>query len=116
MSINKALAKERGISQEDQDKIEELHKLLDKLINSAVEEGYPNKEEISELIHRTENMLQTLWSLPVDRSFHKLSRRYGFKSLWAGKVFICNDTGETVTIPNSVDECDYFVVGNGDWT
>lgn len=70
MAINKALAEVRGISEENQKEIEGLHSALEKLINSAIDEQYPDVEEIAELIHRTENKLQTLWKFSVNRDYH----------------------------------------------
>ena len=113
MSINKTLAKERGISQEDQDKIEELHKLLENLINSAVEEGYPDEQKIINLIQEAEYQLQELWGFDKDNSYHTWFKNYLFRSEWAGRVFECKDTGVVFTIPSNVSRGDFFKIGNG---
>lgn len=33
--------------------------------------------------------------------------------MWAGRTFKCNITGITFTIPKDVQECDFFVIGEG---
>ena len=113
MSINKTLAEERGISQEDQDKIEELHNLLENLINSAVEEGYPDERKIINLIQEAEYMLQALRNLPCDRKYHTWFKNYLFRSEWVGRKFECKDTGVVFTIPSNVSRGDFFKIGNG---
>ena len=35
-----------------------------------------------------------------------------FREQWAGREFACLDTGETLTIPSDVRECDFFSFGN----
>ena len=33
------------------------------------------------------------------------------RKTWAGKTFECNETGERLTIPEDVVECDFFTFG-----
>lgn len=113
MAINKTLAQARGISQEDQDKIEELHTLVQSLIDAALEEGYPDKEEIVELIHEAEFAMQKLWNLPRDAYCHTRVNEYDFKFNWAGKRYLCRDTGVTKTLPKDIKCGDFFPIGNG---
>lgn len=122
MSINKALAEERGISQEDQDKIEELHNLLENLISSAVEEGYPDEEKIVKLVHDAEHHLKEIWGFDTDNSYHPWTKKYLssvwlekylFRNRWAFRKFKCLDTGIEFVIPPSVNFRDLFEIGNG---
>lgn len=42
-----------------------------------------------------------------------MQRDGNVKENWAGRVFVCNDTGEKFTIPDDVKPKDFFVIGNG---
>lgn len=111
--INKQLATYRGISQEDQDRIEELHILVENLTEAAISERYPNVEEVVELIHQAEEQLQLIWGSDVDRSKHHYADDYEFRAKWAGKTFKCTISGETITIPDDVRQCELFGIGDG---
>lgn len=113
MAINKTLAQARGISQEDQDKIEELHTLVQSLIDAALEEGYPDKEGIKELIHQAELQMQTLWGFSQDRKFHTWAPKYKFKSGLAGRKFSNLDTNTMFTIPSTVEPRNFYAIGDG---
>lgn len=107
--INMRLAKERGLSDKEIEQIEYLHGKLELCLEYACVSGYD--EDLYKDVEYIEYLLQDLWGFPQDAEKHQWKHRYKFKSQWAGRTFRCNITGEEFTIPNSVEEGDYFSFG-----
>lgn len=107
--INMQLAKARGLSDEEIEKIDYLHWVLDLCLERGCLLGYD--EDLYKAIEQFEYILQDLWGFPQDPAFHTWKHRYKFKCQWAGRKFRCISTGEEFTIPNSVEERDYFSFG-----
>ena len=107
--INMQLAKARGLSDEDIKQIEYLHGSLELCLGRGCLHGYD--EDLYKAIEQFEYLLQDLWGFPRDVKEHKWKHRYKFKSQWAGRTFRCNTTGDEFTIPNSVEERDFYSFG-----
>lgn len=107
--INMQLAKARGLSDEEIEKIEYLHWVLDLCLERGCLYGYD--EDLYKAVEQFEYILQDLWGFSQDAKEHKWKHRYKFKCQWAGRKFRCTHTGEEFTIPNSVEERDYFSFG-----
>lgn len=107
--INMQLAKARGLSGEEIEKIEHLHWVLELCLERGCLYGYD--EDLYKAIEQIEYLLQDLWGFPQDCGYHTWKHRYKFKSQWAGRTFRCNTTGEEFTIPNSVGERDFYSFG-----
>lgn len=103
MSANRDLAKARNISQENIEAIDALHEMLEKLIDSyTLEIPY---EEARDLVRSVEFTLQKLWNFSIDERYHTWYKRLEYRYLelkYAGKTFKCTETGEIVTIDESV--------------
>jgi len=111
MAHNKTLAKLRGISEEDTQKIDEIHEQLEKLVSRATNGAF--NTSVYNAIEQKEFELQALWGFPQDANYHSWKDAYAFKAQWCGRRYRCIDTGEEFVIPFEVRERDYFVVGNG---
>ena len=107
--INMQLAKARGLSDEEIEQIEYLHGRLELYLEEGCLHGYD--EDLYANIEEKEYLLQTLWGFPPDHDYHTWKHRYKFKSQWVGRTFQCNTTGEEFTIPNSVEERDFYSFG-----
>lgn len=107
--INMQLAKTRGLSDEAIEQIEYLHGRLELYLVYGCLCGYD--EDLYATIEEKEYLLQRLWGFPQDSGYHTWKHRYKFKSQWAGRTFRCNTTGEELTIPNSVEERDFYSFG-----
>ncbi len=99
MTINLELAKQRGISQENIEAINNLHELLERLISCyTLEVDY---QEARDLVRSTEFTLQRLWKFPEDEGYHSWVDMLADKHLelvWAGRTFECQTTGERRTL------------------
>lgn len=96
MTANRTLAKQRGLSEQAIQYIDQLHDLLEKLIASyTLDVEY---QEALELVESVEFDLQRLWKFSEDRRYHtwrnKLARRW-MELTWVGRAFRCNETGIT---------------------
>lgn len=111
MTANRDLARLRGISEETCQYIDEVHRGLNNLL--ALWAGESWEEPRHKLIESTEFMLQELWGFEQDSAYHTWTKRYKFKTEWAGRVFRCTTTGECFTIPASVEERDFYQIGEG---
>lgn len=111
MSANRELAELRGISEHNIQEIDRIHTLIDKFMSVWVYQPFSNARK--EEIHDMEYLLQQCWGFPQDCGYHRYANDYEFQSKWVGRVFQCEDTGEKVTIPYGVKECNYFKVGDG---
>lgn len=67
--INEELADRLGVSQENRDKINQLHGYLDKLL-SEPENVYSEYERVVTHIERIEFELQRLWGFEQNKAFH----------------------------------------------
>lgn len=110
MTANRTLAAQRGISEDVCKKIDQLHEDINEYITRAI------KENISECLVEVylkdlEFLLQELWGFPEDDRYHNYFKMYQFKKEWCGKRYQCKTTGEILTIPYSVKECDFFSFG-----
>lgn len=108
---NRELAEQRGVSEHNIKEIDRIHDLIDNFMNVWVYE--PFSESRKEEIHAMEYILQRCWGFSEDCGYHRYANDYEFKCGWVGRVFQCNETGEKVTIPYGVKECNFFTVGNG---
>lgn len=103
MTANRPLAKQRGLSEQAIQYIDQLHDLLEKLIASyTLDVDY---HEALELVESVEFDLQRLWQFSEDLLYHtwrhKLAERWMCLT-WANRVFRCNETG----IIREVNPCD----------
>lgn len=103
------MAKARGLSDEEIEKIDYLRWVLELCLERGCLLGYD--EYVYEAVEQFEYLLQDLWGFPRDTKEHKWKHRYKFKCQWAGRKFRCNITGVEFTVPNSVEERDYFSFG-----
>lgn len=111
MTANRELAEQRGISEEDILEIDRIHALIDKKMTEYVKE--PFSQDRADEFTTLNYQLQTLWSFPQDKRYHRYAREYEFKCSFVGRTFKCADTGVEFTIPYDVQERDYFQIGNG---
>jgi len=99
MSANLELAKQRGISQENIEAINSLHKLLEKLISSyTLEVDY---QEARDLVRSANTTLSSLWGFTYDERFDQWTPRFErrwMELMWLGKTYECQDTGQRKTI------------------
>ena len=110
MTASRALAAQRGISEEVCKKIDQLHEDIDDYITRAI------KEDISECLVEVylkdmEFLLQELWGFPEDDRYHTYFKKYRFRKQWAGKKYRCNTTGQEFAVPFNVSECAFFQWG-----
>lgn len=99
MTANRTLAKQRGLSEQAIQYIDQLHDLLEKLIASyTLDVDY---HEAIKLVESVEFDLQRLWQFSEDRRYHtwrhKLAQRC-MELTWVGRTFRCKDTGIERTI------------------
>lgn len=101
MSVNMALAERQGLTEEEIRGIEDIHVLLECLMETS-KHGY------SEILYRftegAEYILQEVWGFPYDPSKHTWKYRYKFKAEWVGTKWRCTKTGEAFTVPVDVEE------------
>ena len=113
MTANRTLAKQRGLSEQAIQYIDQLHDLLEKLIASyTLDVDY---HEALELVESVEFDLQRLWQFSEDRRYHtwrnKLARRW-MDLTWVGRTFVCTISGVERTIEKEdVKERGLFGVG-----
>lgn len=107
--INMQLAEVRGLSDETIEWIKYLHEKMESYLEDGCLNGY--SESLYTTIEKTEYVLQCLWGFPQDPDKHTWKHLYRFKCQWAGRTFRCAITGEEFTIPNSVEEGDFFSFG-----
>lgn len=100
MAANLELAKERGLSEEDISKINELHEALEYYTDLFIKVPWNQKAE--DIIHNLEFAAQRLWKFPGDKRFHTWAPRYAFLCNWFGRSFKCLDTGETITLGKDI--------------
>ena len=107
--VNEKLASEKGLSWTEIRIISLIHEVLKNKVDNACKEGYC--EETFKYIENCEYFLQTMWGFPQDGSKHTWKRQYWMKAIWAGRTFRCADTGMVFTIPDNVQERDFFPFG-----
>lgn len=113
MTANRTLAKQRGLSEQAIQYIDQLHDLLEKLIASyTLDVEY---QEALELVESVEFDLQRLWKFSEDRRYHtwrlRLAQRW-MELTWAGRIFKCPYSGTQRTIQKShIKERGLFEVG-----
>lgn len=112
---NKQLADQRNISQENRDAIDEMHILLEKLLNTyTFDIPY---EEAEALVKSANKTLSDLWKFKYDECYDQWTprlRQKGFELTWVGRSFKCGKTGAVVTItPEQAYERNLIAVGEG---
>ena len=112
MAANRFLAKSRGLSEEDIQRIDNIHDHLEGFIEDCVIKNKDESEALEE-IEKWEFLLQELWGFPLDSSKHTWKNQYLFKLQWAFTTWECVETGEQLTIPYGVEETDFYTVGKG---
>ena len=110
MAHNKELAKQQGISQEACIAIDEMHKMREQIM-ARPSMFFESTEEAVEALHGIAFALQWLWGFPLDKKMHKDVEAFEFNQTWQGRKFKCSTTGEVFTIPEDVEECDFFQFG-----
>lgn len=115
MTANRTLAKQRGLSEQAIQYIDQLHDLLEKLVASyTLDVDY---HEALKLVESVEFDLQRLWQFSEDRRYHtwrnKLAQRW-MDLTWVGRTFRCNETGVIKVIDRLVviERC-LIQVGDG---
>lgn len=111
MAVNKYLTEKMCISEEDESEIEAIHEVLSDILKTEINTGL--NDQYYDVIEDLEFELQSLWGFPKDASKHTWKNRYKFKCQWAGRKFMCFETGETFTIPDDVEETDFYPIGKG---
>lgn len=114
MTANPELVKERNISPENVEYINQFHDLLAKLINSyTLEIPY---QEAKELVQSANKSLSDLWGFVYNPAYDtwtpRLTEKW-MKLTFAGRKFRCKDTGDVVEI--DIDDCyetSYIPVGS----
>lgn len=109
--INKTLAEKQGLDDETITEIEQIHSLLQSLLEKA-NLGVFNTS-VYNAIEKLEFQAQELWGFKQDPGYHTWKRLYEFRCQWVGRKFQCGKTGEIFTIPEDVMERDFFRVGDG---
>lgn len=108
MSINRSLARERGL---DETTIKLIEGIQDH-ISSIIEESQPPfNQHCYETIEYFENMLQHLWGFDVDETMHTWKHKYSFKMMWAGRKWRCLTTNEVFIVPPDVKPTDFYSWG-----
>jgi len=110
MAVNETLAKIKNISLENKRLISGIHDYLELIISMEVPHGF--NKEIYEEIETLEFELQRLWGWTQSEAHHTWKHEYKFKCEWAGRKFMCLDTGVEFTIPLNVQETEFFSIGN----
>lgn len=111
MSVNLKLAEKRNISPEDIEELEEIHEWLEMLLARATLGVF--NESVYARMEAFEFEAQKLWGFPRDATLHTWCKLYKFRCQWVGRVFVCDTTGVEFTIPEDVQECDFFPIGQG---
>lgn len=112
MAANRFLANAKGLSEEDIQRIDDIHDHLEWFIEDAVLTDRDEPTTLKE-IEKWEFLLQEIWGFPLDSSKHVWNNKYLFKKQWAFTTWECVETGESFTIPYEVEETDFYVIGNG---
>lgn len=73
VKLNKALLKNRGISEKGEKALVSLHTILDDVIDHPEEYGTPN--EILTIITEMEYAMQAMWKFPKSAAYHRHSYR-----------------------------------------
>ena len=110
MAHSKELAKKQGLSEEDCIAIDVLHKMREQIV-SRPDMFFNNTEDAVEALHGISFALQWIWEFPLDKKMHKDVEAFEFNQTWKGRKFKCSTTGEVFTIPEDVEECDFFQFG-----
>lgn len=113
MTINRQLAKDRGLSEDVINEIERIHNLIGKFTRAWVLSDELFSQERKDKLHCLEYQLQRLWGFSEDHGYHRYAYEYEFKCQWVGKTYRCTKTGKEFTIPYEVNQCDLFPVGEG---
>lgn len=100
-----------GVTKEKENEINSIRDEIIESVSKWVME--PFSQNRKDKLHELEFRAQQCWGFPKDCGYHRYANEYEFKCGWVGRVFQCNETGEKVTIPFGVKECNYFKVGNG---
>lgn len=109
--VNRELAEQRGLFEEEILEIDRIHDLIAKFTRAWIKE--PFSEARKEEIHDMEYILQSLWGFPKDRGYHRYAREYEFKCNWAGRRYRCIKSGEVFEIPYDTYETACYFFGDG---
>lgn len=117
MAINRDLAKQRGLCEEDIANIEALHDDCDTILREYVASGRDNLQINLDLLKKFEFRLQHLWGFPPDERYHTrgiLLKNIHLQQEWVGRTFECIESGVRATVSEgNVSEGALFLVGNG---
>ena len=108
--INKWLAKERELSDEDCQKLDEIHQEISSILENKAFFGTFDKD-IYNHIEDLEYELQRLWGFEQNCAYHRHKHEYEFRCQWVGRKFRCNTTGMVFEIPKDVKERDFLSFG-----
>lgn len=112
---NKQLADQRNISQESREAIDEMHVLLEKLIDAySLEIPYQEAEALVKSANKT---LSDLWKFEYNERYDQWTPRLkqkAFELTWVGRSYKCSKTGVVVIItPEQAFERNLIAVGEG---
>lgn len=112
---NKKLADARNISQENRQMIDEMHGLLERLIDVyTLEIPYQEAETIVKSANKT---LSDLWGFVYNERYDQWTPRLkqkAFELTWVGRSFKCGKTRAIVTVtPEQAFERNLIPVGEG---
>ena len=115
MTANPALVKERNVSPENVEYINQMHELLTKLIDSyTLDIPYDEAEAVVKSANKT---LSDLWGFDYNPRYDQWTPRLAQKWMnltWGERIFKCKDTGEEVLIcGDMIYEGSFIPVGNG---
>lgn len=117
MSANPELVKQRNISEDNVNRINNLHRELEACLNETDEYL---KETSRELMYNwfeaIEFTLQRYWGFTEDKAYHtwvhRLTERYRELD-YLGAVYKCNKSGEQRIVTKQDLKDNLFIVGNG---
>lgn len=111
MTASRALAAQRGISEEDCLEIDELHEEIDGYIYLAITEDW-EESLVQRVLENYEYRLQCAWKFTPDKKYHTYFKKYQFKKEWCNRSFKCNSTGQIFTVLMDVKECSFYQWGD----
>ena len=114
MTANPELVKERNVSPENVEYINQLHELLTKLIDCyTLDIPY---EEAEALVKSANKTLSDLWGFEYNPRYDQWTPRLAHKWMnltWEGKKYMCKDTGVVLCInKEDIYEGNFISFGN----